>query len=122
MDRGEQGRSIVTKRDLIEAVAQQYPWFSRRDAAVMVNAVFDSMTAALATGERIELRGFGSFLVKQRPAWEGRNPRTGARVAVAAKRVLLFKVGKGLRLRVDGQPLPEEGLEEETEVAAEEGA
>ena len=113
----------MTKRDLIETVAQQYPRVSRRDAAVMVNAVFDSMTAALATGERIELRRFGSFLVKHRSAREGRNPRTGALVAVAAKRVLLFKVGKGLRLRVDGQPLPEGGLEEEeTEVAAEEGA
>lgn len=93
----------MTKRDLIEEVAQHYPRFSRRDAEVMVNAVFDSMTEALAKSERIEIRGFGSFIVKHRPAREGRNPRTGAVVAVAAKRVPLFKVGKELRLRVDGQ-------------------
>jgi integration host factor subunit beta len=93
----------VTKRDLIEEVAQLYPRFSRRDAEVMVNAVFESMTDALAKGERIEIRGFGSFIVKQRSAREGRNPRTGTLVAVAAKKVPLFKVGKELRLRVDGQ-------------------
>jgi len=93
----------VTKRQLIEEVAQRYPRFSRRDAEVMVNAVFDSMTDALAKGERIEIRGFGSFIVKQRAAREGRNPRTGTLVSVSAKKVPLFKVGKELRLRVDGQ-------------------
>ena len=93
----------MTKRDLIEEVAQHYPRFSRRDAEVIVNAVFDSMTDALAKGERIEIRGFGSFIVKQRPAREGRNPRTGTVVSVFAKKVPLFKVGKELRLRVDDQ-------------------
>jgi integration host factor subunit beta len=105
----------VTKRDLIEEVAQQYPRFSRRDAEVMVNAVFDSMTDALAKGERIEIRGFGSFIVKQRLAREGRNPRTGALVSVASKKVPLFKVGKELRLRVDGQPVGEDDLERDDE-------
>jgi integration host factor subunit beta len=100
----------VTKRDLIEEIAQQYPRFSRRDAEVMVNAVFDSMTEALSKGDRIEIRGFGSFMVKQRDAREGRNPRTGELVAVAAKKVPLFKVGKELRLRVDGQPASEADL------------
>lgn len=100
----------MTKRDLIEEVALQYPRFSRRDAEVMVNAVFDSMTDALAKGERIEIRGFGSFIVKQRSAREGRNPRTGEIVAVAEKKVPLFKVGKELRLRVDGQPVSEEDV------------
>ncbi|MBM4255320.1 MAG: integration host factor subunit beta [Deltaproteobacteria bacterium] len=100
----------MTKRDLIEEVAVQYPRFSRRDAEVMVNAVFDSMTEALAKGERIEIRGFGSFMVKQREAREGRNPRTGALVSVAAKKVPLFKVGKELRLRVDGQPVTDANL------------
>jgi len=98
----------VTKRDLIEEVAQQYPRFSRRDAEVIVNAVFDSMTDALVKGERIEIRGFGSFIVKQRPAREGRNPRTGTVVSVASKKVPLFKVGKELRLRVDDQDQQEE--------------
>ncbi len=107
----------MTKRDLIEEVAQQYPRFSRRDAEVIVNAVFDSMTDALAKGERIEIRGFGSFIIKQRPAREGRNPRTGTVVSVAAKKVPLFKVGKELRLRVDDQQSDAEGLviEDDTE-------
>ena len=87
---------------------------------VMVNAVFDSMTDALAKGERIEIRGFGSFMVKQRTAREGRNPRTGEIVSVAAKRVPLFKVGKELRLRVDGQPLPEGFLDNDDETEADE--
>ena len=104
----------MTKRDLIEEVALQYPRFSRRDAEVMVNAVFDSMSEALAKGERIEIRGFGSFMVKQREAREGRNPRTGALVSVAAKKVPLFKVGKELRLRVDGQPITEADLAGDT--------
>lgn len=96
----------MTKRDLIEEVAEQYPRFSRREVEVMVNAVFDSMTQALVQGERIEIRGFGSFIIKDRPAREGRNPRTGMVVPVAAKRVLLFKVGKELRLRVDHKTAP----------------
>ena len=108
------GYGSVTKRDLIEEVAQHYPRFSRRDAEVMVNTVFDSMTEALTRTERIEIRGFGSFIVKQRPAREGRNPRTGEVVDVAAKKVPLFKVGKELRLRVDGQPLTAAESETET--------
>jgi integration host factor subunit beta len=97
----------MTKRDLIDEVVKLYPRFSGRDSEVMVNAVFDSMTDALARGERIEIRGFGSFVVKHRQAREGRNPKTGALVPVAAKRVPFFKVGKELKLRVDGKPVPE---------------
>ncbi len=97
----------MTKRDLIDEVVKLYPRFSGRDAEVMVNAVFDSMTDALARGERIEIRGFGSFVVKHRQAREGRNPKTGALVPVAAKRVPFFKVGKELKLRVDGKQVPE---------------
>jgi integration host factor subunit beta len=93
----------MTKRELIDEVLKLYPRFSRRDAEVMVNAVFESMTAALTRGERIEIRGFGSFVVKHRQAREGRNPKTGALVAVHAKRIPFFKVGKELRLRVDGK-------------------
>jgi len=94
----------MTKRDLIEDLLTQFKRFARRDAEVMVNAVFDTMTEALCRGDRIEIRGFGSFVVKQRQAREGRNPKTGALVAVIAKRVPFFKVGKELRLRVDGKP------------------
>jgi integration host factor beta subunit len=93
----------MTKHDLIEEVARQYPRYSRRDAEVIVNSVFDSMADALHQGERIEIRGFGSFVVKQRQAREGRNPKTGRLVSVPAKRVPFFKVGKELKLRVDGK-------------------
>jgi integration host factor subunit beta len=102
----------MTKRDLIDEVLKQFSRFSRRDAEVMVNTVFDSMTTALTKGERIEIRGFGSFVVKHREAREGRNPRTGRRVTVAAKRVPFFKVGKELRLRVDGKPFTAADSEE----------
>ena len=94
----------MTKRDLIEELLKQYPRFARRDAELMVNTVFDTMTEALCRGDRIEIRGFGSFVVKHRQAREGRNPKTGTLVSVQAKRVPFFKVGKELRLRVDGKP------------------
>jgi len=76
---------------------------SRREAEVLVNAVFESLAEALARGERIEIRGFGSFIVKRRNARDGRNPKTGDVVAVMAKRVPFFKAGKELKLRVDGK-------------------
>ncbi|MBI4516900.1 MAG: integration host factor subunit beta [Deltaproteobacteria bacterium] len=93
----------MTKRDLIEEVGRLYPQFSRRDAELMVNAVFDSMAEAMQRGDRIEIRGFGSFVVKSRQARLGRNPKTGNLVDVAAKRVPFFKVGKELKQRVDHQ-------------------
>lgn len=90
----------VTKRDLIEGLVTLYPRFSRRDAEAMVRAVFDGLAAALRDGERVEIRGFGSFVVRQRQARLGRNPRTGLRVQVGPKRVPFFKAGKELRVRV----------------------
>ncbi len=94
----------MTKRELVAEVASRYALrFSRQEAAVVVNALFASWTEALAREERIELRGFGSFSVKQRQAREGRNPRTGALVSVAAKKAPFFKVAKELRARVDGK-------------------
>src|SRR5262249_28557871 len=105
------GGPSMTKRDLIDEVVKLFPRFSRRDAEVIVNEVFDSLTQALVRGERIEIRGFGSFVVKQRQAREGRNPKTGALVPVHAKRVPFFKVGKELRLRVDGKPWTPEDAE-----------
>lgn len=93
----------MTKRDLIDEVVRLYPGYSRRDAEVIVNAMFASMANTLRGGGRIEIRGFGSFIVKQRQGREGRNPRTGRVVSVPPKRVPFFKVGKELRLRVDGK-------------------
>ncbi len=97
----------MTKRELIDEVMKLYPRFSRRDAEVIVNAVFESMTEALSRDERIEVRGFGSFVIKHRQAREVRNPKTGELVSVAAKRLPFFKVGKELKLRVDGRPVPD---------------
>ena len=96
-----EGARRVTKRELIDEVVKVHPGYSRRDAEVIVNTVFESMTEALSAGERIEIRGFGSFVVKYRRSREGRNPKTGEIVAVAAKRVPFFKVGKELKQRVD---------------------
>jgi len=90
----------MTKRDLIREVVRHYPRFSRQEAEAVVQAVLDSLTAALARGERVELRGFGTFGLKQRQARAGRNPRTGAIIAVPAKRVPVFRVAKALRTRV----------------------
>jgi integration host factor subunit beta len=102
----------MTKRGLIEEIAKLHPRYSRREAEVMVNAIFGSMAEALQRNERIEIRGFGSFVVKNRRAREGRNPKTGRTVSVAAKRVPFFKVGKELRLRVDGKVVPPEAVGE----------
>jgi integration host factor subunit beta len=98
----------MINRELIAEVVKRYPRLSSHDAEIVVNTVFDSMRDALARGERIELRGFGTFVLKYRQAREGRNPRTGALVPVAAKRVPWFKVGKELKLRVNGKPVPQQ--------------
>lgn len=71
---------------------------------MVVNTLFDAMADALERGERIELRGFGTFGVKQRAARRGRNPKTGAAVAVAAKRVPFFRVGQELRAEIQDAP------------------
>ncbi len=106
----------MTKRELIEEVASRYALrFSRQDAEVLVNVVFDSLTAALAREERIELRGFGSFSLKHRQAGDRRNPRTGASVTVPARKVPFFKVAKDLHLRVNGKGMPREGRGEKQE-------
>jgi len=100
----------MTKRELIDEIVAKRESLSRRESELLVNAVFDSLTEALSRGERIEIRGFGSFIVKRRNEREGRNPKTGDVVKVHAKRVPFFKAGKELKLRVDskggsGEPL-----------------
>jgi integration host factor subunit beta len=91
----------MTKRELIEKLADKVKMLSLKDSEIIVNTIFDSMTEALAGGDRIEIRGFGSFQVKSRRPREGRNPRTGVKVAVEAKKVPFFKVGKELKERAD---------------------
>jgi integration host factor subunit beta len=75
---------------------------SGKDAEIVVDTVFEEITASLERGQRVELRGFGSFGLKQRRARAGRNPKTGEAVKVNAKQVMFFKAGKDLRERVDG--------------------
>ena len=93
----------MTKSGLIEKVAERTPHISKKDTEVVVNTIFDAMTEALRTGQRIEIRGFGSFQVKVREAREGRNPKTGDEVQIPAKRTPFFKVGKELKEMVDGE-------------------
>ncbi len=82
-------------------MARLTPHISKKDTEVVVNTIFDSMIEALKSGERIEIRGFGSFQVKVREAREGRNPKTGEPVHISAKRTPFFKVGKELKEMVD---------------------
>lgn len=93
----------MTKRDLIDELNRRFPHLSHYDSEVIINSIFNSMIDAMGRGERIEIRGFGSFVVKHRRAREGRNPKSGTMVSVSAKRVPSFKVGKELRLRVNGR-------------------
>ena len=90
----------MTKSQLITLIAQQLK-LTRKDAETAVDAVFDSIACSLEAGRRVELRGFGSFGLKERRERDGRNPKTGEAVAVEAKRVLFFKTGRALRERVD---------------------
>ncbi len=96
----------MTKSGLIEEVARRTPHVSKKDTEVVVNTIFDSMIHALRNGERIEIRGFGSFQVKVREAREGRNPKTGEPVHISAKRTPFFKVGKELKEMVDRSDPP----------------
>ena len=91
----------MTKSELIAELSAANPHLSPRDVEVIVATVFNEITAALARGERVELRGFGAFTVKRRDARTGRNPRTGEAVKVDEKAVPFFKAGKELRERVN---------------------
>ena len=90
----------MTKSQLIEAVSDRID-VPRKRAEDVVNAVFDAMKGALLADERIEVRGFGSFTIREYKAKKGRNPRTGAQVLVDEKKSVHFKPGKELRERVD---------------------
>ena len=87
----------MTKSELIQRLAERNPHLYLRDVEKIVDTVFDEITGALAKGDRVELRGFGAFSVKEREARTGRNPRTGETVQVEAKRLPFFKTGKALR-------------------------
>jgi integration host factor subunit beta len=98
----------MIKSELVTLLADANPHLYQRDVERIVNTVFDEITLALTKGERVELRGFGAFSVKKRPARTGRNPRTGEPVEVAEKHVPFFKTGKELRDRLNAAKAREE--------------
>ncbi len=93
----------MTRSQLILRLAQQHPYLDHREVERIVKTIFEKISEALARGERIELRGFGSFIVKERGPRVGRNPRTGETVHVPAKHRLYFKSGKELRRRLNAK-------------------
>jgi integration host factor subunit beta len=94
----------VTKSELIQALSERQPHLELPDVELAVKTLIDQMTEALAHGERIEVRGFGSFSLHFRPPRMGRNPKTGEVVALSGKFVPHFKPGKELRERVNLAP------------------
>jgi integration host factor subunit beta len=96
-------RKTMTKSELILRLAEANPHLFHRDVERIVTAIFDEVTEALARGDRVELRGFGAFSVKQRSARTGRNPRTGESVSVVDKTIPFFKTGKQLRERLNAE-------------------
>lgn len=91
----------MIKSELVQVIAEQNPHLYQRDVENIVNSILNEITEALAAGDRVELRGFGAFSVKNRGARVGRNPRTGERVEVEEKSVPFFKTGKDLRDRLN---------------------
>ncbi len=90
----------------MERIAKKNPHLYQRDVEKIVNTILDKIVAAMAHGDRVELRGFGAFSVKNRPARNGRNPRTGAVVSVDQKYVPYFKTGREMRERLNGNKRP----------------
>jgi len=91
----------MTKSDLVDRLASRSGNFSRKDIEVIVDTVFGSMADSLSRGEKVEIRGFGSFKVKQREGRNGRNPKSGESIFIEPKKVPFFKAGKELKERVD---------------------
>ena len=90
----------MTKADLVDEVSNLAN-LTKKETELIVNTIFDNITDALAKGDKVELRGFGSFRIRHRNARKGRNPKTGETIEVAAKKVPFFKVGKELKEMVN---------------------
>jgi integration host factor beta subunit len=91
----------MTKNDLIKELQEKLKSYPHKDVAYAVNIIFDSMIDAIKRGKRIELRGFGSFVVRERKPRLGRNPKSGAEVKLEERKVPFFKTGKELRIMVN---------------------
>lgn len=101
MSTSSTGKGTVTKSELIERIAEKQMQLAYKDVELAVKSILEHMAQTLASGERIEIRGFGSFSLHYRPARVGRNPKSGDPVSLPAKHVPHFKPGKELRDRVD---------------------
>jgi len=91
----------VTKSELVEKIMEANGFLNRKESEMVVNIIFDSMATALREGDKVEIRGFGSFTVREREAREARNPKNGEVVTIPAKKTPFFKTGKELRERVN---------------------
>ncbi len=98
----------MKKSELVEMLAEKLSHFSRKEVDLIIDTVFGKMTESLAQGDRIEIRGFGSFEVRTRRARQARNPKSGEKVFVGTRRVPFFKVGKELRERINEQNLSQQ--------------
>lgn len=107
----------MTRSKLVEALADRLAYLTQKDADYAIKTILDTMSAALARGDRIEIRGFGSFSISRRSPRMGRNPRTGESVAIPEKRIPHFKPGKALREAVSAQTEPPTVGKEQTDQA-----
>jgi integration host factor subunit beta len=93
----------MIRSELVQKLMDENPHLSQRDVERVISTIFEEIITTMANGDRVELRGFGAFSVKQRSSRQGRNPRTGAAVSVEEKHVPFFKTGKLLRNRLNGK-------------------
>ncbi len=93
----------MTKAELVEKVSDKVDGLTKKQTEVIINTIFDSIKDSLALGDKIEIRGFGTFKIRSRKQREGRNPKTGSPVSVPSKKVPFFKAGKELKELVDGK-------------------
>ncbi len=91
----------MTKSELVEQLSTTNSGLNKKEAELIVNTIFDSIGDALVDGDRVEIRGFGSFSIRERDAREARNPKSGEVVKIPSKKTPFFKTGKELRARVD---------------------
>jgi len=103
----------MNKSDLVESLADRLKNLSKKEVDLIVDTIFNRMTESLVKGERIEIRGFGSFEVRVRGARQGRNPKTGEKVQVNTRRVPFFKVGKELKERINNNSASSQSSEQQ---------
>jgi integration host factor subunit alpha len=93
----------MTKADIVDKVCEQVGGFSKKEAADLVDQVFDTIKAVLETGEKIKISGFGNFVVREKKPRPGRNPQTGQEITIEARRVLTFKPSNVLKTALNGE-------------------